>query len=207
MVRLFLCALCSIFFFVQNASCDILQAQKYRSWTSFVLTDQPGYAAMSTTAADHSTLMLLISDQDAIVRILSPAISTQKAARFDYHESTRVKGTVRIDSGADYEALFNIRRVEANRIALEIEGRATEQFLEEAMGGRTIRLRVNASNELRLRLSYSLSGFTYAYKRCLQLLSGESETPGNRYFDTPDQGSDPFQHGAPSDNPGEILSL
>ena len=78
MVRLFLCVLCSLFLFVQNASCEILHAQKYRNWTSFLLTEQPGYAAMSTTAADGSTLVLLLSGQDGIVRILSPSISQKR---------------------------------------------------------------------------------------------------------------------------------
>lgn len=204
MVRLFLCALCSLFLFVQNASCEILHAQKHRSWTSFVLTEQPGHAAMSTTAADRSTLMLLLSNQQVIVRILSPAISVQKASRFDYHQPTRVRGSVSIDSGADYEAIFSIRRVEKNRITLEIEGSANEHFLQKTMEGNTIRIRVNASNELKLRLAYSLNGFTSAYKRCLQLLAGD---PGDRYFDTPGQDDDPFHRDLPSGDPGEILTL
>ena len=204
MVRVFLCALCSLFMFAQNASCEVLHAQKHRAWTSFVLTEQPGYVAMSTTAGDRSTLMLLLSEQETIVRILSPAISAQKASRFDYRQSTRVKGSVSIDSGADYEAIFNIRRTEKDRIALEIEGNASEYFLQKAMEGNTIRIRLNASNELRLRLTYSLNGFTSAYKRCLQLLSGG---PGDRYFDTPDQDSDPFNRNVPSGNPSEILTL
>ena len=207
MVKVFLCALCSLFLFVQNASCEVLHAKKYRDWTSFILTDQPGYAAMSTTGSDGSTLVLLLSNQDGIVRILSPAISQKKAAAFDYHTSTRVKGTVRIDSKAAYEVIFTVRRIEQNRIALEIEGSASDYFLQEAMAGNVIQLRVNASNSLRLRLRYSLSGFTYACKRCMQLLAGEADTPGDRYFDTPAPDGDSFNRDVPSGDPGEILSL
>ena len=207
MVRLFLCVLCSLFLFVQNASCEILHAQKYRNWTSFLLTEQPGYAAMSTTAADGSTLVLLLSGQDGIVRILSPSISQKKAAAFDYNESTRVRGTVRIDAKQRHEVTFNIRRIEQNRIALEIEGSANEYFLQEAMAGNTIRLRVNASNSLKLRLSYSLNGFTYACKRCMQLLASEDNTPGDQYFDEPGQDDGSFNRNMPSGDPGEILSL
>ena len=172
-----------------QTSAETRAEQKHQEWTSWIVDigDQTRFRAYTGHREGSGSVALIFDriSQDCLIQHVSINIILPEPTNSTHNASKQYFGALRVDEALMHNITYTTGAAVGTKFDNQVVVVTVENFdkeatiLEELQKGRNVRFKLGDDFYLR----FSLSGFTNASKRSLQLCMGSNnENPDKNYF-------------------------